>query len=342
MPTSYKDAGVDVEAGYDAVTRIKAHAKRTYDKNVLAEVGSFGGFYSIKDYLDYEEPVLVSGTDGVGTKLKIAMAMDEHDTVGIDCVAMCVNDIVCHGAKPLYFLDYIAVGKLVPERAERIVKGVADGCEMAGCALIGGETAEMPDLYAPNEYDLAGFAVGIVDRPKVIDGSTIKEGDVLIGLASSGVHSNGFSLIRRVLGDDMDSLSRYRDDLGTTVGECLLTPTRIYVKTLLHMLKKVEIHGIANITGGGFIENIPRIIPDGLCARVELAKVPTQPIFDILEKEGKIPHREMYNIFNMGVSMVLAIPETHVEAAMTAAKEKGDTPVVMGRIIKGESKVELV
>ena len=342
MAEHYKDAGVDVHAGYDTVRRIKSHTASTFNEDVLSGIGSFGAFYSIGRYGDMKEPVLISGTDGVGTKLKLAMELDIHNTVGQDCVAMCVNDVVCHGAKPLFFLDYLAVGKLFPHVAEQIVAGVAAGCRMAGCALIGGETAEMPGFYPVGEYDLAGFTVGIVDRKRVIDGSAIQEGDVILGLASSGVHSNGFSLVRKIMGDDKASLSAYSQELGARVGEALLTPTRIYVKPVLSAIEKVEVHGIAHITGGGFIENIPRVIPDGLCAKIDLKSIPMPPIFQILRRKGEIPLMEMYNIFNMGVGMAMVLPPDQVDGAVATSSENGQEAFPVGVIARGQEKVELL
>ena len=342
MANSYAKAGVNVEAGYDLVKRIKGMAANTFDQNVLSGLGSFGGFYALDDAQGMKRPILVSGTDGVGTKLKLAMVMDKHDTIGIDCVAMCVNDVVCHGAKPLLFLDYLAVGKLDPAQAAMIVRGVADGCQQAGCALIGGETAEMPGFYDADEYDLAGFTVGLVDGEKVIDGKKIVSGDVLIGLASSGVHSNGFSLVRKIFAITKEALGEYVQELGMTIGEALLCPTRIYVKPVLAAVEAANIHGIAHITGGGFIENIPRIIPEGLCAEVELQKCPQAPLFDLIRKTGELDRMEMYNIFNMGVGMVMAVPERDVDNAIAALEQAGEKACVIGRVKQGQEKVALV
>lgn len=342
MTDSYKNAGVDVQAGYDTVSRIKDMAKSTFDQNVLGDLGGFGGFYAIREAKDMKEPVLISGADGVGTKLKLAMVMDKHDTVGIDCVAMCVNDIVCHGARPLFFLDYIAVGKLVPQRAAMIVSGVAEGCKQAGCALIGGETAEMPGFYGEDEYDMAGFAIGMADKEAIIDGSGIQAGDVLIGLASSGVHSNGFSLIRRIFPITQEGLRAPVAELGQTLGEALLCPTRIYVKSILFAKKQATLRGIAHITGGGFIENVPRIIPDGLCAVIDTDKCPTLPLFDLIQKRGKLDRMEMYNIFNMGVGMVAAVPECQADAAVRAFCDAGETARIIGHVQNGNEKVKLV
>ena len=304
---SYKKAGVDVTAGYRAVDLMKKHIARTMTDNVLTGIGGFGGLYEL-DVTGMEHPVLVSGTDGVGTKLKIAFLMDRHNTIGIDCVAMCVNDIICCGAKPQFFLDYIALGKNVPEKVAEIVSGVAEGCVQAGCALVGGETAEMPGFYPVDEYDVAGFAVGLVDKKKVLDLNTQKEGDVLIALPSSGIHSNGYSLVRKVLNIN-ETYDQYNPELGCTLGEELLKPTRIYVRAVKCLMESgVEIHGISHITGGGFYENVPRMMKDGLTANIKTDSFPRPVIFDILQKAGDIPTREMYNTFNMGIGMVIAVP----------------------------------
>ncbi|MDD3243746.1 MAG: phosphoribosylformylglycinamidine cyclo-ligase [Eubacteriales bacterium] len=337
----YKQAGVDVEAGYEAVSLMREHIKTTYNDDVLGDVGSFGGFYSISRYMGMQEPVLVAGTDGVGTKLKIAFAMNKHDTVGIDCVAMCVNDVVCQGAQPLFFLDYMATGKLEPQKAATIVAGISDGCRQSGCALIGGETAEMPGFYTPGEYDMAGFAVGIVDKPKSINGKAIRSGDVLIGLQSSGVHSNGFSLIRRLMGDMPNELGVYMQELGKTIGEELLTPTRIYVRTVLDVMKQVDIHGIAHITGGGFIENIPRMIPQGLMAKIDLGSWPVAPIFDIMAQRGQMQQRSLYNTFNMGIGMVLAVDAAQADDTVKRCIMNGDNAYVIGQIVPGDEGVQL-
>jgi phosphoribosylformylglycinamidine cyclo-ligase len=337
----YKQAGVDVEAGYEAVSLYKKHIKRTLTDGVLGDVGSFGGFFSLKAFKDMEEPVLVSGTDGVGTKLKIAFAMDKHDTVGIDAVAMCVNDIICQGASPLFFLDYLATGKLDPAKAAEVVKGVAEGCVQGGCALIGGETAEMPGFYPEGEYDLAGFSVGIVDRQKSITGSTIKSGDVLVGLASSGVHSNGFSLTRKLIGDTPEALNKFIPELGRTAGEELLIPTRIYVNTILELLKRYKIKGIAHITGGGFIENIPRIIPEGLKAVIRGGTWEIPSIFRYLQKLGDLADRSIYNTYNMGIGMVLTVNPSDAEAIARSATELGDRAFIIGTVSEGQGGIEL-
>ncbi|MBB6694089.1 phosphoribosylformylglycinamidine cyclo-ligase [Cohnella xylanilytica] len=340
MSEAYKQAGVDIAAGNEAVERMKKHVQKTFRPEVLTGLGGFGGLFSLnKD--KYEEPVLVSGTDGVGTKLKLAFALDKHDTIGIDAVAMCVNDVVVTGAEPLFFLDYLACGKLVPEKIEAIVKGVAEGCQQAGCALIGGETAEMPGMYQDGEYDIAGFTVGIVDRPKAIDGSTISAGDAVIGLGSSGVHSNGYSLVRRLL---IDTKGYSFDDKlpeleGKTLGEVLIEPTRIYVKSVLKLLESVKIKGMAHITGGGFIENIPRVLPDNVNVDIELGSWPIQPIFKLMQRDGAISDRDMFTTFNMGVGMVLVVPGEQAEQAVSLAKELGEQAYVIGQVTEGRKVV---
>ncbi len=331
----YKEAGVDVTAGYRAVELMKKHVKSTFDKNVLGGLGSFGGFYSIADYVA-GEPVLVAGTDGVGTKLKYAFIADKHNTVGIDCVAMCVNDVVCQGAKPLLFLDYMAVGKLFPEQAEQIVSGVAEGCCQSECALIGGETAEMPGFYSVGEYDLAGFCVGIVDKKKAITGADIKAGDVLVGLSSSGIHSNGFSLVRKLFGEDKAALNVFEPKLGKTLLEEVLTPTRIYVKTALELIKNYPIKGIAHITGGGFIENIPRIFPKGVGAEIDINSYNRLPVFDMLKEKSGLSDAKLYNTFNMGIGLVLCVPRGAERDVMQAAEKLGDKAYVIGKTVSGE------
>ncbi len=330
MSVTYKDAGVDVKAGYKAVDLIKDHARSTFDKNVLTGIGSFGGMYK------NGSSVLVSGTDGVGTKLKLAFAMGKHDTIGIDCVAMCANDVVCHGAKPMFFLDYIAMGKLEPEVASDIVKGVAKGCRQAGCALIGGETAEMPGFYNAGEYDLAGFCVGKVKKDKLINGQNIKKGDMIVGLKSSGLHSNGFSLVRKLVKMDKRSLSQHIDAFGKTLGEELLTPTRIYVKTVLELAKSFEIKGAAHITGGGFIENIPRIIPKGLGADINIGSWDMPPVFEFIVDKAKLKLNEAYNTFNMGIGMVLAVSPDQSSNFAFAARNLGEESFVIGTVTEGE------
>lgn len=328
----YKQAGVDVTRGYKLVDLIKKGAAETYDENVPSGLGSFGGFYSLPK--GYKEPVLVSGTDGVGTKLRYAIVLDKHDTIGTDCVAMCVNDVVCQGAKPLFFLDYVACGKLEPEKMAVVVNGVAKACKEVGCALIGGETAEMPGMYPEDEYDLAGFTVGIVDKAKIINGSTIKAGDALVGLASSGIHSNGFSLVRKLLGEDRKELEKYDPSLGKTVGEAVLTPTKLYVKPVLAITEKFPIKGIAHITGGGFIENIPRIIPKGLGIEIDLDSFPSLPIFDLLAGKSGLPDSKLYNTFNMGIGMVMAVEPDVAEALADFADGIGEQAYVIGKVTK--------
>lgn len=338
----YKNAGVDIEAGYKSVELMKKYVKETMRPEVLGGLGGFSGAFSMESCKDMEKPTLVSGTDGVGTKLKLAFLMDRHDTVGIDCVAMCVNDIACAGGEPLFFLDYIACGKNYPEKIASIVKGVADGCKQAGAALIGGETAEMPGFYPEDEYDLAGFAVGIVDEKKMITGADLKPGDVLIGLASSGVHSNGFSLVRKVFEMTKESLDTYYEELGTTLGEALLAPTKIYVKALRTVKEAgVDIKACSHITGGGFYENIPRMLPDGVKAVVEKDSYEIPAIFRLLAKTGNIEEKMMYNTYNMGIGMVLAVDPADADKAMEAARAAGENPYVIGRIEAGEKGVEL-
>ena len=340
---TYKDAGVDVERGYEAVRRMKQHVATTFDANVLGGLGSFGGFYSIENE-KMDKPVLVAGTDGVGTKLKLAFLMDKHDTVGIDCVAMCVNDVVCQGARPLIFLDYIATGYLDPEKVEKIVAGVAEGCRQAGCALIGGETAEMPDFYPAGEYDLAGFTVGLVDREKSISGERVREGDVLVGMASSGVHSNGYSLVRKlVLTEGRDLNAPVEAFGGKSWGETLLTPTKIYVKPALKACAAADVHGIAHITGGGFIENIPRILPDGLTAYIDLGTWPVLPVFSELQRLGGLTDRQIYNTFNMGIGMVFAVDASEADAVIAALTACGESAYRIGEVGKtGEDGERLV
>ena len=337
---SYAAAGVDITAGYRAVELMKSHIARTNIPGVVSGIGGFGGLFEL-DLTGITRPVLVSGTDGVGTKLKIAFLMDRHDTVGIDCVAMCVNDIICCGARPLTFLDYIACGKNVPEKIAKIVSGVAEGCVQAGCALIGGETAEMPGFYPENEYDLAGFSVGVVDKAKIFKPESVVEGDALIGLPSSGVHSNGFSLVRKVFHVENGGLDRYCDDLGTSLGEALLTPTRIYVKPVLKLTETVDVKAAAHITGGGFYENVPRSLPEGLTARIDRASLRTPPLFDRIAKAGGISERDMYNTFNMGVGMCLTVAGDVADEAVCALREGGEDARIIGEVIRGEERVVL-
>ncbi len=337
---SYAAAGVDVTAGYKAVELMKSHVARTSIPGVLSGIGGFGGLFE-PDLSGIKRPVLVSGTDGVGTKLKIAFLLDKHDTVGIDCVAMCANDVACSGARPLFFLDYIACGKNVPEKIASIVSGVAEGCVQAGCALIGGETAEMPGFYPENEYDLAGFCVGMADYDRIVDSKNVKPGDALIGVASSGVHSNGFSLVRKLFDVSEKTLAVYYDELGSTLGETLLTPTKIYVKPLLALMKAVEVHGISHITGGGYYENIPRMLPEGTKAVIEKAKVPVLPIFTLMQQVGNIPVRDMFNTFNMGTGLVIAVASEQADEAVRVLTAAGESAVILGEVQAGETDVEL-
>ena len=338
---SYAAAGVDITAGYKSVELMKKHIKRTRNEGCLDDVGGFGGCYGL-NLEGISQPVLVSGTDGVGTKLKIAMLLDKHDTIGIDCVAMCVNDIICCGAKPLFFLDYIACGKNIPEKIADIVGGVAEGCVRAGCALIGGETAEHPGMMAEDDYDLAGYCTGVVDKSKIIDNNTMKAGDVVIALASTGVHSNGFSLVRKVFDIENADLTSPREELeGKSLGEALLEPTRIYVKSVLALLEKVQVKGISHITGGGFYENIPRSIPDGLGARIDRSKVKILPIFQLIAKTGNIPQRDMFNTFNMGVGMSIVVAKDDVETALSILKDWGEDAYVIGEIEESQDKITI-
>ena len=335
---SYKDAGVDVTAGYKAVELMKSHVARTKIDGVISGIGGFGGLFA-PNLKGMEEPVLVSGTDGVGTKLKLAFLLDKHNTIGIDAVAMCVNDVVCGGAQPLFFLDYIACGKNIPEKIADIVSGIADGCVQSGCALVGGETAEMPGFYPVDEYDVAGFCVGMVDRPKIVDGSKLKEGDVLIGLRSSGVHSNGFSLVRKIFGIDENTIHNTYDELDKPLGETLLTPTKIYVKPILALMDKVDVKAVSHITGGGFYENIPRMMKDGLTAVINKDAVPVLPIFKVMQRVGNISEHDMFNTFNMGIGMIAAVDKDQVGLALDVLKENGEDAVVLGNVISGDDGV---
>ncbi len=338
----YKKAGVDIEAGYKSVELMKKHVKETMRPEVLGGLGGFSGAFSMESFKNMEKPTLVSGTDGVGTKLKLAFLMDKHDSVGIDCVAMCVNDIACAGGEPLFFLDYIACGKNIPEKIADIVKGVAEGCKQSGAALIGGETAEMPGFYPEDEYDLAGFAVGVVDEKDLITGADIKPGDVLIGMASSGIHSNGFSLVRKVFEMTKESLNTYYDELGKTLGEALIAPTKIYVKALKSVKEAgVVLKGCSHITGGGFYENIPRMLPEGVCASVKKDSYEVPPVFRLLQKKGGIEEKMMYNTYNMGIGMVLAVDPEDVDKTMEAIKAAGEEPYVIGNVEAGEEGVKL-
>ncbi|MBE6816722.1 MAG: phosphoribosylformylglycinamidine cyclo-ligase [Ruminococcaceae bacterium] len=338
---SYAAAGVDVTAGYESVELIKSHVKRTTIPGVIGGIGGFGGMFELP-WGEYQNPVLVSGTDGVGTKLKLAFLMDKHDTIGIDCVAMCVNDVACSGAKPLFFLDYIACGKNYPEKIEQIVKGVAEGCVQSGCALVGGETAEHPGLMPNEEYDLAGFTVGIGEKDKLVSGEHLKSGDALIGVASSGVHSNGFSLVRKVFDIGEDTIGVYYDELGKTLGEELITPTRIYVKPLLTLMESVRVNAISHITGGGFYENVPRMLNDNTLAVIEKAKCHHKPIFDLIQKTGGISEHDMYNTFNMGTGLVIAVDSDRADEAVRILTDCGEQAAIIGEIKNGEKGVDLV
>ena len=338
----YKSAGVDIEAGYRSVELMKAYVAKTMRPEVMGGLGGVSGAFSLAKIKEMEEPILLSGTDGVGTKLKLAFLMDRHDTVGIDCVAMCVNDVACAGGEPLFFLDYIACGKNYPEKIAQIVKGVCDGCNQAGAALIGGETAEMPGFYPEDEYDLAGFAVGVVDRKDLITGQEIASGDVLIGIASSGVHSNGFSLVRKVFDVNAENLAVYYEELGTTLGEALLQPTKIYVKALRSVKEAgVTIKGCSHVTGGGFYENIPRMLPDNVLARIEKDSYPVPPVFSLLQKKGDLAEKMMYNTFNMGIGMVLAVDAADADKTLAALEAAGEKAYRIGRIEAGQKGVEL-
>ena len=338
---SYAAAGVDVTAGYESVELIKSHVKRTNIPGVIGGIGGFGGMFELAS-AQYKNPVLVSGTDGVGTKIKLAFLMDKHDTIGIDCVAMCVNDVACSGAKPLFFLDYIACGKNYPEKIEQIVKGVADGCVMSGCALVGGETAEHPGMMPNEEYDLAGFTVGIGEKDKLVSGEHLKAGDAIIGVASSGVHSNGFSLVRKVFDINEKTIDVYYDELGAKLGETLLTPTRIYVKPLLALMDEVRVNAISHITGGGFYENVPRMLNDDTLAVIEKDKCFTLPIFDLIQKTGNIPEHDMYNTFNMGTGLMLAVDSDKADEAVRILQANGEQAKIIGEIKSGEKGVEIV
>ena len=337
---SYKEAGVDVTAGYKAVELMKQHVARTKTPGAISSIGGFGGLFQ-PNLSGMEQPILVSGTDGVGTKLKIAFLLDKHDTVGIDCVAMCVNDVVCVGAQPLFFLDYIAVGKNYPEKIAQIVSGVAEGCVQSGSALIGGETAEMPGFYPIEEYDLAGFSVGIVERNKMIDGSKLQAGDALIGIASSGVHSNGFSLVRRVFDVNEKNIKQHINEFGKTLGEELLTPTKIYVKAMKALMACCEVKAVSHITGGGFYENIPRMMKEGLTAKINLCSFPVLPVFDVIQKTGKIPMRDMYNTFNMGIGLCAAVSKETAQQAVKAVEQAGERAYVIGEVVAGDEGVTL-
>ena len=335
---SYKAAGVDVTAGYKGVQLMKKAVQSTYTNAVISDIGGFGGLYA-PQIQGMEEPVLVSGTDGVGTKLKLAFLMDKHDTIGEDCVAMCANDVICTGASPMFFLDYMALGKNIPEKVATIVTGVAEGCKKANCSLVGGETAEMPGFYPEDEYDLAGFCVGVVDKKKIIDSKTIEVGDKVIGLASSGVHSNGFSLVRKVFDVNEENLKEYVEELGKTVGEALLEPTRIYVKPILKLIEEVKVKGISHITGGGFYENLPRMLRDGVSLKIDKNSYVVPALFKLIASRGNIPERDMYNTFNMGIGMAVIVPENEVEKALNLLKEAGEEAYLIGEVVPGNKEI---
>ena len=335
---SYKAAGVDVTAGYKGVQLMKKAVQSTYTNAVISDIGGFGGLYA-PQIQGMEEPILVSGTDGVGTKLKLAFLMDKHDTIGEDCVAMCANDVICTGASPMFFLDYMALGKNIPEKVATIVTGVAEGCKKANCSLVGGETAEMPGFYPEDEYDLAGFCVGVVDKKKIIDSKTIEVGDKVIGLASSGVHSNGFSLVRKVFDVNEENLKEYVEELGKTVGEALLEPTRIYVKPILKLIEEVKVKGISHITGGGFYENLPRMLRDGVSLKIDKNSYEVPALFKLIASRGNIPERDMYNTFNMGIGMAVIVPENEVEKAINLLKEAGEEAYLIGEVVEGNKEI---
>lgn len=335
---SYKAAGVDVTAGYKGVQLMKKAVQSTYTNAVISDIGGFGGLYA-PQIKGMEEPILVSGTDGVGTKLKLAFLMDKHDTIGEDCVAMCANDVICTGASPMFFLDYMALGKNIPEKVATIVTGVAEGCKKANCSLVGGETAEMPGFYPEDEYDLAGFCVGVVDKKKIIDSKTIEVGDKVIGLASSGVHSNGFSLVRKVFDVNEENLKEYVEELGKTVGEALLEPTRIYVKPILKLIEEVKVKGISHITGGGFYENLPRMLREGVSLKIDKNSYEVPAIFKLIASRGNIPERDMYNTFNMGIGMAVIVPKNEVEKAINLLKEAGEEAYLIGEVVEGNKEV---
>ncbi len=337
---SYKAAGVDVTAGYKSTELMKKAVQATYTNSVISDIGGFGGLYA-PQIKDMEEPILVSGTDGVGTKLKLAFLMDKHDTIGEDCVAMCANDVICTGASPMFFLDYMALGKNIPEKVAAIVAGVAEGCKKANCSLIGGETAEMPGFYPIDEYDLAGFCVGIVDKKKIIDNKTIEVGDKVIGLASSGVHSNGFSLVRKVFDINKENLNEYIEELGMTLGEDLLKPTKIYVKPILKLIEKVKVKGISHITGGGFYENMPRMLREGVALKIDKTSYKVPAIFNLIAKKGNIPERDMYNTFNMGIGMCVIVSANEAEKAIKILNEAGEEAYLIGEVIEGDKQIEI-
>lgn len=338
---SYKNSGVDVTAGYKSVELIKEDVKKTNRKEVLSSIGGFGGLFA-PEIKGMKEPVLVSGTDGVGTKLKISFLMEKYDTIGQDCVAMCVNDVVCSGAEPLFFLDYLALGKNIPEIVAQIVKGVADGCLKAGCSLVGGETAEMPGFYPIDEFDLAGFSVGIVDKDKIINSNNIDIGDKVIGLASSGVHSNGFSLVRKIFNLNKESVNEYKEELGKTIGEALLEPTKIYVKSILELMKKINVKGVSHITGGGFYENLPRMLREGVALNIDKNSYKLPELFKLIQKEGQISEKDMYATFNMGIGMAVIVPENQVEEALNILKEQEEQAYLIGEVINGNKEINII
>ena len=335
----YKKAGVDIEAGYKSVELMKKHVKATMRPEVLGGLGGFAGAFDMSAIKNMEEPILLSGTDGCGTKVKLSIVMDKHDTIGEDCVAMCANDVICTGASPMFFLDYMALGKNIPEKVATIVTGVAEGCKKANCSLVGGETAEMPGFYPEDEYDLAGFCVGVVDKKKIIDSKTIEVGDKVIGLASSGVHSNGFSLVRKVFDVNEENLKEYVEELGKTVGEALLEPTRIYVKPILKLIEKVKVKGISHITGGGFYENLPRMLRDGVSLKIDKNSYEVPALFKLIASRGNIPERDMYNTFNMGIGMAVIVPENEVEKAINLLKEAGEEAYLIGSVVEGNKEI---
>ncbi len=337
---SYKQAGVDVTAGYKSVELMKETVKSTYTKEVISDLGGFGGLFAL-NISEFKEPILVSGTDGVGTKLKLAFLMNKHDTIGQDCVAMCVNDIICCGAKPLFFLDYMALGKNVPKVVATIVKGVAEGCKMAGCSLVGGETAEMPGFYKEGEYDLAGFSVGVVEKSKMINSKTIEIGDKVIGISSSGVHSNGFSLVRKIFNVNEKNIKQQYDELGMTLGEALLTPTKIYVKPILNLLDNIQVKGISHITGGGFYENMPRMLKEGVSLEIKKDSYPVLPIFKLIQKVGNIPERDMYNTFNMGIGMAVIVKKEDAKKAVEILEQQGEKAYIIGEVISGNKEIKI-
>lgn len=339
MAISYKDAGVDVTRGYKAIELMKKHVQSTYDENVISHEGSFGGFYSLKNFAGLSDSLLVAGTDGVGTKLKYAFITNRHDTIGIDCVAMCVNDVICKGAAPLIFLDYIAIPKLIPEKVEQIVKGISEGCRQAGCALVGGETAEMPGFYAENEYDTAGFCVGLVAKDKVITGADVVAGDVLIGLASSGIHSNGYTLVRKLFGEKLEDIDVYNSELGAKISDVLLTPTRIYVKSIIEVSKKIRLKAVSHITGGGFVEKLPRAVPKDIGCKIDISSYEIPVLFKMMQKMSGLDNMGAYNTFNMGIGMVVAVDKKDADTALQLFKQAGEKAYIIGETFKGQGVI---